>query len=165
MKKIIILLFLILPLGLFAQDAKIAIVRVAEITPALPEFVSMQNQLEELNQMYEKELKQMQDEYTNKYTSYVEQQETLTENIKIRRMQEIEQIRERIDNFLQAASQDVQQKQQDLYAPIQQKVFFAINSVGSEKGYTYILVPEALLYVGANAIDATPFVKSKLGLQ
>ena len=49
--------------------------------------------------------------------------------------------------------------------PIQQKMADAIKAVGTEQGYTYIIDPQVLLYTGPNAIDATPFVKTKLGLQ
>jgi outer membrane protein len=165
MKKLIILLFLILPMGVFAQDVKIAFVKTQEIFMAMPEVSTMESQLADLNEKYKVELKQMQDEYTNKYSAYVAQQDSLTENIKLRRMQEIDDIRERMDNFVQVAQQDVQKKQQELLQPIQQKLHDAITAVGNEKGYTYIVDPAALLFTGTNAIDATPFVKTKLGLK
>ena len=41
----------------------------------------------------------------------------------------------------------------------------AIKAVGAEQGYTYIIDPQVLLYTGPNAIDATPMVKTKLGLK
>ncbi|MDD4514871.1 OmpH family outer membrane protein [Massilibacteroides sp.] len=165
MKKLIILLFLILPLGAFAQEVKIAFVNTQEVFMAMPEVSAMETQMADLNEKYKVELKSMQDEYTNKYSAYVAQQDSLTENIKLRRMQEIDDIRERMDNFVQVAQQDVQKKQQELMMPIQQKLQDAINSVGTEKGYTYIVDPAALLFRGTNAIDATPFVKTKLGLK
>jgi outer membrane protein len=59
----------------------------------------------------------------------------------------------------------MQKKGQELYAPIQKKMQDAIKAVGDEKGYAYILNPEILLYKGASSIDATPFVKAKLGLK
>ena len=37
-------------------------------------------------------------------------------------MQEIQDIQERMDNFVQVAQQDVQKKQQELLQPIQQKL-------------------------------------------
>ena len=102
----------------------------------------------DLNEKYRVELKQMQDEYQKKYSDFVAQQDSLTENIKLRRMQEIQDIQERMDNFVQVAQQDVQKKQQELLQPIQQKLHEAIQKVGEEKGYTYIIDPAALLYTG-----------------
>ena len=96
MKKLIVLIFMLLPLGVFAQD-KIAIVNTADIFNIMPE--------------------------------------------------------------------EMQKKQQELYAPIQQKMQDAIKAVGDEKGYTYILNPQVLLYKGNDAVDATDFVKAKLGIK
>jgi len=107
----------------------------------------------------------MQDEYQKKYSDYIAQQDSLTENIKLRRMQEIQDIQERINNFVQVAEQDVQKKQQELFTPIQQKVQATIKAVGDEKGYMYIIDPSVLLYIGTSGVDATPLVKSKLGLK
>lgn len=164
MKKLIVLLLMILPLGAIAQEVKIAFVKTQEVFMAMPEVSGMEKQMADLNEKYRVELKQMQDEYQNKYSDFVAQQDSLTENIKLRRMQEIQDIQERMDNFVQVAQQDVQKKQQELLQPIQQKLHEAIQKVGEEKGYTYIIDPAALLYTGTNAVDATPFVRTKLGL-
>lgn len=48
--------------------------------------------------------------------------------------------------------------------PIQDKLKNAIKAVGDEKGYTYILDPQIVLYQGNTAVDATQFVKAKLGI-
>jgi len=165
MKKLIVFLMMVLPLGAFAQYVKIAFVNTQEVITAMPELAAMEKQMTEINENYKKELKQMQDEYQKKYSDYIAQQDSLTENIKLRRMQEIQDIQERINNFLQVAEQDVQKKQQELFTPIQQKVQTTIKAVGDEKGYMYIIDPSVLLYKGTSAVDATPFVKSKLGLK
>lgn len=164
MKKLIVLLLMILPLGAFAQEVKIAFVNTQEVFMAMPEVSAMEKQMADLNEKYKLELKQMQDEYQKKYSDFIAQQDSLTENIKLRRMQEIQDIQGRMDNFMQVAQQDVQKKQQELLQPVQEKLQKAITSVGQEKGYTYIIDPAALLFTGNNAIDATPFVRAKLGL-
>ena len=166
MKKLIALLLMILPFAgvVSAQEVKIAFVNTQEVFMAMPEVADMQKKLDELNAKYKKELETMQGEYQKKYSDFVAQQDSLTENIKLRRMQEIQDIQERMDNFVQVAQQDVQKKQQELLQPIQQKLHEAIQKVGEEKGYTYIIDPAALLYTGTNAVDATPFVRTKLGL-
>ena len=164
MKKLFVLLFMLLPLGVFAQEVKIAFVNTHEVFMAMPEVSNMEKQMADLNEKYKVELKQMQDEYQKKYSDFVAQQDSLTENIKLRRMQEIQDIQARMENFMQVAQQDVQKKQQELLQPIQAKLQKAIQDVGSEKGYTYIIDPAALLFTGSNAIDATQFVRAKLGL-
>ena len=164
MKKLIVLLLMILPLGAIAQEVKIAYVKTQEVFMAMPEVSEMEKKLADLNEKYKGELKLMQDEYQKKYADFIQQQDSLTENIKLRRMQEIQDIQTRMDNFVQMGQQDVQKQQQDLLMPIQQKLQDAIKAVGDEKGYTYIIDPAALLYTGSNEVDATPFVRTKLGL-
>ena len=92
-------------------------------------------------------------------------QDSLTENIKLRRQQEIQDLETRIQNFVPVAQQEIQKKQQELYTPIQKKMQDAIKAVGDEKGYTYIINPQVLLYTGSAAVDATALVKAKLGLK
>lgn len=167
MKKLIALLLMLLPFAgaVNAQEVKIAFVNTQEVFMALPEVADMQKKLEDLNAKYKKELETMQGEYQKKYSDFIAQQDSLTENIKVRRMQEVQDMQQRMDNFVQVAKQDVAKQQQDLLTPIQQKIQDAIKAVGAEKGYTYIIDPQVLLYQGSNAIDATQFVKAKLGLK
>ncbi len=166
MKKLFILLAALLPLSLFAQELKIAYVDAQSVLFALPEIPNIQKQIEDESNRYENELTVMQEEYTKKANDYVAQQEELTENIKLRRMQEIQDIQDRIENFYPVAQRDLQQLQQTLMQPLQERVAKAIQEVGDEKGYTYIMIydPQLFLYVGNSAIDATPFVRQKLGL-
>ena len=161
MKKLIIFLLMILPLGVFAQEAKVAIVNSQEI------MMAMQETMKQMNDKYAGEMKTMEDEFQKKYTDYIAQQDSMTENIKLRRTQELEDIRQRVENFTQVAQQDMSKKQQELLAPIQEKLRNAIKAVGDEKGYAYIIDnnPGIVLYTGNAAIDATPLVKAKLGLK
>lgn len=167
MKKLIALLLMLLPFAgaVNAQEVKIAFVNTQEVFMALPEVADMQKKLEDLNAKYKKELETMQAEYQKKYSDFIAQQDSLTENIKVRRMQEVQDMQQRMDNFVQVAQQDVAKQQQDLMTPIQQKIQDAIKAVGTEQGYTYIIDPQVLLFQGSNAIDATSFVKTKLGLK
>ncbi len=134
---------------------------------AMPEIAAMQETMKQMNDKYAGEMKTMEDEFQKKYTDYIAQQDSMTENIKLRRTQELEDIRQRVENFTQVAQQDMNKKQQELLAPIQDKLRNAIKAVGDEKGYAYIIDnnPGIVLYTGNAAIDATPLVKAKLGLK
>lgn len=165
MKKLIALVvIMMLPLGIFAQDVKIAHVNTQEIIPIMPEFISMQKQLEDLNKEFEGELKSMNEEFTNKYQAFMAQQDSLTENIRLRRMQELQGLEERTQQLYQVAQQTVAQKQEELFKPVQDKMMKAIQDVGTENNYTYMMNTGTLLFMGNSAIDATPLVKKKLGL-
>ena len=168
MKKLIVLLLMILPLGAIAQEVKIAFVKTQEVFMAMPEVSGMEKQMADLNEKYRVELKQMQDEYQKKYSDFVAQQDSLTENIKVRRMQDIQDMQQRMDNFVQVAQQDVNKQQQDLVTPIQQKISDAIKAVGAAEGVIYIfdLARTSIPYVNeSQSINLTSKVKANLGIK
>ena len=164
MKKLIIFLLMMLPLSVFAQQTKIAVVNTQAVIEAMPEFAEMQKQLKQMEDTYRKEFQVMENEYKKKYEAFIAQQDSLTENIKMKRMQDLQDMEQRTQNFVQVAQQDSQKKQQELFTPIQEKLRNAIKAVGDEKGYTYILDPTVVFYAGSSSIDATNDVKAKLGI-
>ncbi len=164
MKKLIALVVvMLLPLGVFAQD-KVAFVYTQEVMVTMPEYKEVQKKLTELGETYRKEGQVYDDEFKRKYADFIAQQDSLTENIKNRRMQELQELQERIQNYMQFVEEDMQKKQQELSQPVLEKLRTAIKAVGAEKGYLYIIEPGALLYFSNKVEDATPFVKAKLGI-
>ena len=158
------MLFL-LPLGLVAQEIKIATVNTNEIMTLMPDFSAFETEMANIGQQYQKEAKSMEDEYVRKYSDLTAQADSLTDNIKQLRMQEIQDIQARLDNFVASAQESMEKKRNELLAPIYEKVQKAIDAVGEENGYMCILLPQALLYRGKGIIDATAQVKTKLGLK
>ena len=165
MKKIIVSLLLLLPLGLMAQELKIAIVKYNELILSHPDFDNFENEMAKVRSQYEQQAKVMDDEFQKKYADFTSQADSLTENIKIMRMQEIENLRERIETFIPNAEAELSKTQEQLITPIYEKIQNAINSVGEENGYTYIVNPQAFHYIGSNAVDVTNLVKAKLGIK
>jgi len=167
MKKIIVMVLLLLPLGMVAQELKIAVVKANDILAQMPEVIAMQAEMEKQQQIYQKEMKSFDDDYTRKYQDFMNQQDSLPENISKIRMQELQQMQMRMENFQQFATQELEKRQTELYAPIQEKLQKAIDQVGEENGYTLMLVynPNIILFMGKSAIDATDKVKAKLGLK
>ena len=164
MKKIIVSMLLLLPIGLSAQELKFAIVNTSEIFVLMPEASTAESELATLRQQLEKESKSMEDEYTRKLTDFQMQSDSLNENIRNLRIREIEDIRGRLENFNASAPEQYEKRQSELVTPIQEKIFKAIESVGEENGYS-ILNPQVFLHRGKGIVDATEQVKAKLGLK
>lgn len=166
LKKTLLFVLLAFPFGMFAQDMKIAYVNTQEIFNAMPEVSQMESTLASENQKYTEELKRMQEEYNNKYTQFMNSADSLPENIKIRRMQEVQDLQQRTETFYEQARQDMAKKQQELQAPIEKKIADAIKTVGDEQGYTYVVQSMVFIYISpTKSIDATPLVRAKLGLK
>ncbi len=164
-KKLFLVALMALPMTLAAQNFKFGTVNSVEIFNLMPEKATAEQQLEALQKQYEAESVKMQEEFSAKYKEFVDAQETMPENIKQRRMQEIQEIQQRIQNFREVAISDLEEQQGKLMAPIQEKMSTAIKAVGEENGFTFIFDVNILMYSGAQAIDATPLVKAKLGLK
>ena len=167
MKKIIVSILLLLPLGLIAQEMKIALVNQNEVFSLMPELPALQEELIKTVQQWEADIASMGEDFNRKYNAFIEQGDTLNENIRNRRMQEIQNLEERMQSTRAAAEEDIQNKRQELYYPVQEKMLKIIKEVGDEDGYAFVLDnnPQIVLYVGKNAIDITDKVKAKLGIK
>ena len=155
---------MLLPIFAGAQSHKIGIVDSQKVLSEMPEMKSMQAELDNLAKKYEDTLVQLQKEFQTKYQDFVKEQETMVESIKSRKQQELEDLSKRIQDLNNVAQQDMQKKQVELFAPIQTKLREAINKVGNDGGFTYIMDASQMLYVGSGSEDVTSLVKSKLGL-
>ncbi len=166
MKKLLLSLMLLLPMVAFAQaPQKIAIVDAQAIMVDMPETKAMQTELDGLKKKYEDTIVTMRQELQKKYQEYVAQQDSMIEAIKLRKQQDIQDIQKRIEDLMNVAGEDIQKKQAELIAPIQKKLKDAIDKVGAENGYAYILDAQMMHYVGATGINCTAQVRAKLGLK
>lgn len=91
----------------------------------------------------------------------------MTESIKQARQSELADMEQRISNLNQAATDDLQKKNQELAAPILDKVKKAMNDVAAENNFTYVFdtTTQTIVYMGPSANDITPLVKKKLNLK
>ena len=163
MKKLVILLLMLLPIGAFSQEMKIAFVNFNEVFDMMPELDEAETKFATVSAQYNEQYQQLQTEFTAKYEEYMKIEADLTENLKQRKQQELQELNDRIQNFIPQANQDLEQEQTKLYTPIQEKVLNAIKAVGEEQGYA-IFNSQVLFHTGS-LIDATPLVKTKLGIR
>ncbi|MCM1349043.1 MAG: OmpH family outer membrane protein [Firmicutes bacterium] len=163
-KKLFLAIMIALPTMAFAQ--KFGIVNTATIMQELPDVKEAQTQLETASKKYDDEFKNLQTEMQKKYEELQKSQENKDpQGIIDRRMSELQSLDQKIQEFRQTAAQDLQRQQEQLLAPIQQKVINAINAVGAEGNYTFIFENTSPVYVGTTVTDITTAVKGKLGLK
>ena len=165
MKRIIVLLLLLLPIGVFSQEIKIAYVNTEEVFNMMPEYEEAELKFASTSEMYQKEYESLNDQLKIKLAEFQKIEAELNENLKLRRQQELQELYDRIQNYFQNAQQELPQERAKLLAPVQEILIKAIKDVGEEQGYTCIFDDQTMLYIGKSAIDATPLVKAKLGLK
>jgi outer membrane protein len=166
LKKIVLVALIFVSMGAMAQD-KIAYLHSTEVIMAMPETAAMQAEIEKTQAAMQAEMQILNEEYQKKYTAFMEEGEGLVESIKLRRLQEIQDLEGRMVTFQEQSREQLQMLHQQLITPIHQKVQEAMSAVAEEQGYMYILGTDqgTILYVSPSAPDATPLVKAKLGLQ
>jgi outer membrane protein len=152
--------------GVANAQVKIAHVNTAEILDVMPEKAKAEKDLEKYYNDLQNQLQTMAQEYQTKMQDYEANQATMSNLVKQSKEKEIVDIQTRIQQFQANAEQDFEGKRAELLKPMLDKIQNAINTVGKEKGYTYILdlATGATVYVGTDAVDCTKDVKAKLGI-
>ncbi|MBO7429138.1 MAG: OmpH family outer membrane protein [Paludibacteraceae bacterium] len=166
-KKLIALLFLAMPAFGMAQNTQIKLgyLDVQTLFLAMPEVSQIETSLKDLAAQHEGEIKRMEDEYNRKLTEYKDGEAKWDEAIKKNRMEEIQMLQMKVQQYYQSAQTLLQQKQEELQAPIREKLRKAIEEVGAENGFLYIYDLNTLLYKSGDAIDVTPLLKKKLNIK
>lgn len=164
-KKILLVVAVAIALPVVANAQKFGVVNADEIITALPDFKQMQEQITEASKSYEEEFKKLQDEFNKKYSEFQGLAADTPDSIKERRMTELQELDQKIQQFRNTAEQDLQRQQQTLMAPIEQKLMEAINAVGSEGGYTFIFQDGMAAFTGKDVVNVTNDVKTKLGIK
>ena len=171
MKRVFKFLFLGVALfvmsGVANAQVKIAHVNTAEVLDAMPDKAKAEKDLEKYYGELQKQLETMAKEYQTKMQDYEANQATMSNLVKQSKEKEIVDLQTRIQQFQVNAEDEFANKRGELLKPMLDKIQNAINAVGKEKGYTYILdlATGAAVYVGTDAVDCTDAVKAKLGIK
>lgn len=162
-------LFLILSATLSAQNPQVAVayVNTTDLLSAFPAKEEATQKLVALSENYKKELELMQNEYNKKYSDYITYQGSLAENIKLRRMQELTELENRMQEFMEMAQKDIELQEKGKLEPLRKRIKDAIHAVGIERNYTiiYDLADSGIAFLSPRAVDANPYVKQKLGIR
>ena len=147
-------------------QAKFGHVNTQEVIQAMPEYNKAKTEIDALQAQYEADLKSMQDELQKKGEAFEKEQASLPENIKQRRQTELQEMYQKIQQSYQDNQQALQKASSEKMQAIQAKVMEAINAIGKDGGYVYIMELGSQLYISTTlSTDVTAQVKAKLGLK
>jgi len=151
---------------------KMAHLNSALIIEAMPEVKTAKTALEALQKTKTAEIEKMITEYQTKLQAAEAKQKTLSEANREtvgKELQEagaqLQDLEKRIGDAKGKAQQEIEQKNAELFNPIQIKADAAIKAVSKEKGYAYVFdtANQALVYWDGGE-DITALVKTKLGI-
>lgn len=150
-----------------AQGFKFAHINRDELIKAMPEYDSATVKLENTRKELVNQLEIMQVELNNKLDAYNKEMKNLTDLVKQTKEQELQDIKNRMDNFQNNATTQLQEQQAALFQPIVTKADKALKDVAKEGGYIYVFdtVNNVLYFDDTKSINIMPQVKAKLGLK
>ncbi len=171
MRKLeILLVVLFMTAGIFSANAqtksKIGVINIGELLKVMPEYDSVMVAYQTKYDQMQKDLQQLYSEFETKQSALAKDQDNLTEMMKSIRMQELDDLKNRIQNFQDGAQVELNKFVEAKQAPILKKIRTAVNEVAIENGFTHILnnSQDQVLYY-AEAFDILPLVMKKLNLK
>ena len=143
MKKAFTLLAMVLVVGTTSiQAQKIALVDINEVLESLPDYQAAQVEIDRIAAEWRQEIAQEYDKIKSMYNKYQAQQVLLSEEAQKQKEDEIvskeAEVRE-MQRRRFGPEGDLFLKRQELVAPIQEKVFSAIDDFATDRGYDIIL--------------------------
>lgn len=165
MKKLLVLLLVVAPLSIFAQQ-KFAYVNAPEIMQQMPEYSKATKDIQLLEKQYSDELQHMRTELEKKGIEFEQVKDSLPENILQRRYTEIQELSTRMEQYYQESLQNLQQAQQAKIAEVTTVLTKAIQEAGREGGYICVFdIAGGIPYISETQCeDITAKVKTKLGI-
>ena len=164
MKKLVLIAAMALvSSAAFAQ--KFAHVNFNELVYLMPEMDAAREQMNASQQEAAETYQAMVDEFNSKYSQYQEKVSTWTQAIRESKESELTDIQQRIEAFNQSIQLELQQQQQTLLEPIQQKAQQAVATLAKEGGYIYVFDVNTALYVDENqSTDLTRAARRALNI-
>ena len=135
-----------------------------EILLSLPERADAQASIEAAAAEYETEVARMQSELETKFADYQSKAATWPDAIRQQKERELQQLDAGLQEFGMTIQNDLAQMEQQLLAPMVERVRKAIEQVGQEQGYTYIFDTSTGVTLYNGGEDVTSLVKTKLGM-
>jgi len=164
-KNIVVVLLLLLTVTNFVNaQSKVAHIDVAKLLSDMPEMKTAEAELKKLQETYNADIQASMTELKNKYTQYQNEAATQSKEENNKRATELQGFEKNIGEAQQAAQQEFQKKQAELFAPISEKAKAAIEKVAADKGYDYVIDAQAGSgLIVAKGKDLLADVKKSLG--
>jgi len=156
----------VLLMSSFAQaQTKIGYINFQQLVGQTPKIKEIQTQINTYQAQFVDILKGMNTELQTKGADYEAKKGTMTDAVRTKTENELQDLQKRIQDYQTNASNQVQQKYDELTKPLVDQLKAAINQVAKEKGYTYVFDTSANdLLVAPDADNLMASVTAKLGL-
>lgn len=166
-KRIFFLLLLAMPLMAVAQQgkAKFGYVSYRQLYLVMPEYTVAQQNMDSLRVKFDAEIARSEKEFQEKFAEFLQGQKEFPANILLKRQKELQDLMEKGIAFRQEVQKLLAEAEAELLSEVSKQLQDALNAVGTEKNYMFILNTDdnAVPFINvAFGEDATEWVKQKL---
>ncbi len=165
LKTLLLVAIFTVGLGGVANAQKVAHINTDKLLAEMPETKALKAELEKLRTTYRSDIEGMFKKLEAKVKKYEAEGKTQTQEVNVKRAQEVQLDRQKIAQAEQTMNQEMAKRYQEKTTPILKKAEDAIKAVASEKGIVYVLdaSPGKGLLVFDKGEDILAAVKAKLG--
>ena len=163
LKKLLIIIASLAPMAVMVQNLKIGYINPQEVFAAMPELFRTLKRNSATARRSNKNGQALIDEYNKKLEEF-ENNPATSEALQQDQLKQLTQLQERFQVYQQNSQQELARLQQELLEPVNRKIQEAIQAVGAENNFTYILDAAAIMYVNPSAENITQLVKTRLGI-
>lgn len=161
---VIVVLALVLSAGKVNAQNKIGYISLQELIVAMPEFKKANADMADYQNALQQQANEYQESYQRLDSMYSADSVKWTPAQKQVKRRQLNEAYLKAANFSQQeAPKMLQQREQELLGPIQQKAVQTAQAVGKENGFTYILSKEQLISFPPGD-DILPLVAKKLNI-
>ena len=116
---------------------------------SMPQYDSVQVQMDELRQAYEKEMKRVEDEFNLKYEEFLEGRAQYPRTILLKRQQELQDMMQRNINFKNESRRELAEAEKKAMTPLRARLNKAIAEVARREGLAVVVNTDS---------EACPFI-------
>lgn len=152
-----IILFMCVFLGVSAQEnatLKFGFLSYEAALQSMPDYTLVQKNMADLKAQYQTEAKRVEDEFNRKYEEFLEGQREFPKTILQKRQSELQELMQKNIAFKQQGLDELARAEQEAMAPLRIKLIEALDKIGRERGYAFIVDTDQ---------KALPFINPAMG--
>ena len=125
-----------------------------EALESMPQYATVQKQMENLRNQYQAETKRVEEEFNRKYEEFLEGQHEFPKTILQKRQTELQQLMEKNIEFKANSLKELDAAEKEAMAPLRLRLNDVLREIGLKKGYAFIYDTDT---------KALPFINLEMG--
>ena len=126
-----------------------------QVFHTMPGYAIAKHNMDELRGKYDEETKRVETEFNSTYEEFLDGQRSYAKSIFEKRQAELRELMEKNIAFKAEAARLLKKAEEEAYAPLKAKMNAALQQIGKENGFAFILNTDN---------NATPYLSAEMGV-